>query len=92
MTSGDDRTDYIYDLIYFNNGKEYAHAKARLQAAFPKAKIKDASDEVHEYRLSFEMEIPRAQYYEWLIREELYLGSLWFQMDVIEGTIKAVRP
>ena len=73
--------EHIFDLLYFGDAQEYGRAWKVLQKAFPKAELHDASDYLHEHRLSFELDISKRSYYLWLVNEGMYTCSLWFQMD-----------
>lgn len=53
-----------YDLIYDNSAKE------EFAERFPKAKIEDATDEIHDSRfaISFDPKIRDDVYYKWVIK------------------------
>ena len=73
--------EHIYDLLYFGDAQEYGRAWKALRKAFPEAELHDASDYIHEHRLSFEANMSRRQYYKWLIREGMYVCSLGLQVE-----------
>jgi len=62
------------DLIY--GGNEY---KKDIIKLFPKAKIQDASDEIHEDRISIDVELPEEEYFRKIILNGFHgmsLGSM----------------
>lgn len=68
----------MMDLIYEN----YFKYKDKLKEAFPTSKIEDASDEIHEERLTIEIpdeDYNKKHYYNAILNLGLALESLSFQ-------------
>ena len=65
----------MYDLIY--GGMDFID---ELKELFPTAKIEDASDEIHDRRLSIEMEIETVEYQRIIILNGFYDLSIGVQL------------
>jgi len=69
----------MYDLIY--GGNEY---KDELTKLFPSAKIEDASDEIHEGRISIDVDLDEEEYLRLVVLNgflDLSLHATIFFMD-----------
>lgn len=67
----------MYDLIYCNDYVEYNEIADKLKFKFPDIKIKDASDDVHEYRFNIELkDEQRREYRKFIIKEGYGVNSL----------------
>jgi len=64
----------MMDLIYD------ADAAAAVKARFPEAKIDDASDEVHESRISVEVNATKDEYMRWAVIEGIGAVSMAVQL------------
>lgn len=72
----------IYDLFYIGERDAFHEVKALVEKVFPTAKIEDASDEIHTYRLSVDMEFTsdETEYVRWVLRNRLYGASFHVEM------------
>lgn len=68
----------MYDLIYSGSYKD------ELKVLFPSAIFKDASDEIHEYRYSIEVEIDKTEYMRIIFLNGFGEISLGFQLWIGE--------
>jgi hypothetical protein len=67
----------MYDLLY--GADEY---KDELKKLFPTAKIEDASDEIHDNRISIELEIEEKEYWKKITLNGFIEMSLNLQMVI----------
>jgi len=76
----------MYDLIYFGDRSDYLEAKNDLIKTFPGARIEDASDIIHEFRLSIRINnIELEDYRIKLLNIQLALCSLNFSLFMAEN-------
>lgn len=68
----------IYDLIYLSSAEDYERALGKLKETFPRAKVEDASDFIHTYRLCVEDEEIETDEYR---RKILDLGMPYLSID-----------
>lgn len=77
----------MYDLIYVGHDEyeEYEELKEKFQKRFPAATIADASDDIHGWRFSIEMEdVKKREYLKYVIREGIV--NLSFNMQMMMHT------
>lgn len=69
----------IYDLIY--GGYKY---RDELKTIFPDSIIEDASDEIHEWRISLKLDSEELDYVKKIIKNGFFELSFWCQMAMYE--------
>jgi len=73
----------LNDLIYCNGAEDYNEIKDLLKKRFSEIVIKDASDDVHQYR--FRIELPdekKREYLKFTMEKGFYNLSLGIRLDV----------
>ena len=70
----------MYDLIYAENHQDYKEIKETIKLEYPQAIVKDASDQIHEYRFSVVFDIGEKDWLVFMIRNGFALRSLNFQL------------
>jgi hypothetical protein len=74
----------MIELIYLDNGKDYYEVKDILLKEYPFAKIKDASDEIHEYRFEFDAPIAQSTFCRFAILNGFARNMLGFGIMMYE--------
>ena len=70
----------VHDLVYDNRAWD------DIKARFPQATKQNASDEIHEDRISVDIpEVPKRDWYQFLLQKGWAGVSLWFGLDIHMG-------
>lgn len=69
----------MYDLLY-----GVSRHRDAIQAAFPTANIEDASDDIHQDRISIDVDMEEEDYWKCALRARLYHASLSLQVTAID--------
>ena len=81
------------DLLYMDCAFDYDDIKVKLLKHFPDINIEEASDDVHQYRLSIDLDLndtQREKYYRFLIAEGYAAASLAINLLLRDPVVKAI--
>lgn len=80
----------MYELVYADDRAEYCEIRDAVEKRYPVATIKDASDDVHPFRFSVEVDEEKDDFYKWAIGEGIFLCLLGGQLllRTEPGTVK----
>lgn len=70
----------MYDLIYTENHKDYREIWNIIKNKYPDSLLEDGSDSIHKNRFSFEYDIEKEIWFEFIITNGFAMLSLNFQM------------
>lgn len=81
----------MYELIYMEDREEYDDVRSAVEEAFPAATIRDASDDVHQFRIAVEADTDSDDFLRWAIGAGCFLCTLGGQLMLHQDPDKARR-